>query len=143
MIEEVAEEFRSPAKEKGVTLTIEHYEASGPRVDRRKMHGVFTNLFENALQHTGPGGEIRLAARSRQNGSPQEVQIEVSDTGAGIAAENQHKVFEPFFTTRANGVGLGLAIVRKTIHDHGGTIALRSNGDTGTTFVITLPVGQA
>ena len=143
VIEEVAEEFRSPAKEKGVTLTIEHYEASGPRVDRRKMHGVFTNLFENALQHTGPGGEIRLAARSRQNGSPQEVQIEVSDTGAGIAAENQHKVFEPFFTTRANGVGLGLAIVRKTIHDHGGTIALRSNGDTGTTFVITLPVGQA
>jgi len=140
VIEEVAEEFRSPAKEKGVTLTIEHYEASGPRVDRRKMHGVFTNLFENALQHTGPGGEIRLAARRRQNGAPPEVQIEVSDTGAGIAAENQHKVFEPFFTTRANGVGLGLAIVRKTIHDHGGTIALSSNGNSGTTFVIKLPL---
>ena len=139
VIEEVAEEFRSPASDKGVALTIEYYEANGPRVDRRKMHGVFTNLFENALQHTAPGGEIRLAASSRQNGT-EEVQIEVSDTGAGIAAENQHKVFEPFFTTRANGVGLGLAIVRKTIHDHGGTIALRSNGNSGTTFIIKLPL---
>ena len=139
VIEEVAEEFRSPANEKGVALNIEYYDATGPRVDRRKMHGVFTNLFENALQHTAAGGEIRLAARSRENDS-EEVRIEVSDTGAGIAAENQHKVFEPFFTTRANGVGLGLAIVRKTIHDHGGTIALRSNGNSGTTFIIKLPL---
>jgi len=105
------------------------------------MHGVFTNLFENALQHTGRGGKISLAATAEGNGS-EEVQIEVSDTGAGIAVENQNKVFEPFFTTRPNGVGLGLAIVRKTIHDHGGTIALRSNGSNGTTFIIKLPAGQ-
>ncbi|HEV7798496.1 MAG TPA: ATP-binding protein [Pyrinomonadaceae bacterium] len=140
VIEEVAEEFRSPANEKGVDLCIEYYDPEGPRVDRRKMHGVFTNLFENALQHTGRGGQIRLATTSETNGAA-EVQIEVSDTGAGIAIENQHKVFEPFFTTRPNGVGLGLAIVRKTIHDHGGTITLRSNGNSGTTFVIKLPLG--
>jgi PAS domain S-box-containing protein len=140
VIEEVAEEFRSPAKEKGVDLIVEYHDPEGPRVDRRKMHGVFTNLFENALQHTGSGGQIRLAATTERNGSA-EVQIEVSDTGAGIAIENQHKVFEPFFTTRPNGVGLGLAIVRKTIHDHGGTISLRSNGNIGTTFVIKLPLG--
>lgn len=140
VIEEVAEEFRSPANEKGVDLRIEYHDPEGPRVDRRKMHGVFTNLFENALQHTSRGGQIRLAATTERNGSA-EVQIEVSDTGAGIAIENQHKVFEPFFTTRPNGVGLGLAIVRKTIHDHGGTISLRSNGNVGTTFVIKLPLG--
>jgi PAS domain S-box-containing protein len=139
VIEEVAEEFRGPATEKGVDLRIEYHDPEGPRVDRRKMHGVFTNLFENALQHTGRGGQIRLNAATKQNGSA-EVQIEVSDTGAGIAVENQHKVFEPFFTTRPNGVGLGLAIVRKTIHDHGGTIALRSNGNSGTTFIIKLPL---
>jgi PAS domain S-box-containing protein len=139
VIEEVAEEFRSPASEKGVDLIVDYHDPEGPRVDRRKMHGVFTNLFENALQHTGRGGQIRLAAKTEQNGSA-EVQIEVSDTGAGIAVENQHKVFEPFFTTRPNGVGLGLAIVRKTIHDHGGTIALRSNGNSGTTFIIKLPL---
>jgi len=140
VIEEVTEEFRLPASEKGVDLIVEYHDREGPRVDRRKMHGVFTNLFENALQHTSRGGQIRLAATTERNGSA-EVQIEVSDTGAGIAVENQHKVFEPFFTTRANGVGLGLAIVRKTIHDHGGTIALRSNGNSGTTFIIKLPLG--
>lgn len=140
VIEEVAEEFRAVANEKGVDLTIDYHDPEGPRVDRRKMHGVFTNLFENALQHTGRGGQIRLVSKSRP-GMSSEVQIEVSDTGAGIAVENRHKVFEPFFTTRPNGVGLGLTIVRKTIHDHGGTIGLRPNGESGTTFVIKLPLG--
>ncbi|HXM34257.1 MAG TPA: ATP-binding protein, partial [Pyrinomonadaceae bacterium] len=140
VIEEVAEEFRAAAGEKGVGLVIDYHDPDGPRVDRRKMHGVFTNLFENALQHTGSGGQIRLVSKSKP-GMSAEVQIEVSDTGAGIALENRHKVFEPFFTTRPNGVGLGLAIVRKTIHDHGGTIGLRPNGDSGTTFVIKLPLG--
>lgn len=140
VIEEVAEEFRAAAKEQGIGLVIDYHDPEGPRVDRRKMHGVFTNLFENALQHTERGGEIRLIAK-RQPRQAGEIQLELSDTGAGIAVENRHKVFEPFFTTRPNGVGLGLAIVRKTIHDHGGTIALRSNADTGTTFVIKLPLG--
>jgi len=139
VIEEVAEEFRAAANEKGVSLVVDYHEPEGPRVDRRKMHGVFTNLFENALQHTGRGGQIRLFSPGQMKTSS-EIQIEVSDTGAGIAVENRHKVFEPFFTTRRNGVGLGLAIVRKTIHDHGGTIGLLPNGDSGTTFVIRLPV---
>ncbi len=140
VIEEVAEEFRAAAAEKGVGLIIDYHDPEGPRVDRRKMYSVFTNLFENALQHTGRGGEIRLLSRG-QASSASEIQIEVSDTGAGIALENRQKIFEPFFTTRPNGVGLGLAIVRKTIHDHGGTIGLGSNGDKGTTFVIKLPIG--
>ena len=140
VIEEVAEEFRAAATEKGVGLLVDYHDPQGPRVDRRKMHGVFTNLFENALQHTGRGGHIRLVSK-RQPSVSAEVQIEVSDTGAGIALENRHKIFEPFFTTRPNGVGLGLAIVRKTIHDHGGTIGLRTNRENGTTFVIRLPLG--
>jgi PAS domain S-box-containing protein len=142
VIAEVAEEFRSQAEKKGIRLMIEYPEDVGyPRVDRRKMHGVFANLFENALQHTARGGEIRLASSREANGSSQ-VQIQVSDTGAGIAVENLNKVFDPFFTTRPNGVGLGLAIVRKTIHDHGGSIALRSDGGRGTTFTIRLPLGE-
>jgi two-component system, NtrC family, sensor histidine kinase HydH len=141
VIQEVAEEFRAAAHEKEIRLIIDYHDTLAPRVDRRKMYGVFANLFENALQHTGRGGQIRLVSKKQPSVSA-EVQIEVSDTGAGIALENRHKVFEPFFTTRPNGVGLGLAIVRKTIHDHGGTIGLRSNGETGTTFVIKLPIGQ-
>lgn len=142
----VLEEFRSQADEKGVTLSMENFEqVPSLRVDRRKMHGVFTNLVENALQHTEPGGCVRLALSAnevvRSNGLA-EVEIEVTDTGAGIAAENLNKVFEPFFTTRTTGIGLGLAIVRKTIHDHGGTIAVRSSLNKGTTFVIKLPPGK-
>lgn len=141
VIEEVAEEFRGAANEKGVELFVGYHDPEGPRIDRRKMYGVFSNLFENALQHTGRGGQIRLVSKSPA-GDSSLIQIEVSDTGAGIALENRNKVFEPFFTTRPNGVGLGLAIVRKTIHDHGGTIGLKSNGDAGTTFVIRLPLNQ-
>lgn len=142
VIDEVTEEFRSQAREKGVSLIVEYpANLEFPKVDRRKMHGVFTNLLENALQHTSRGGEIRVASTIEKNGCS-EVQIEVSDSGAGIALENLNRVFEPFFTTRPNGVGLGLAIVRKTIHDHGGTIALRSAVDKGTTFVIKLPLGR-
>jgi PAS domain S-box-containing protein len=139
VIEEVAEEFRTAAFEKGVGLVVAYDGLDGPRVDRRKMHGVFANLFENALQHTASGGEIRLISKPPTRAAP-EVRIEVSDTGSGIALENRQKVFEPFFTTRPNGVGLGLAIVRKTIHDHGGTIGLAPNGEKGTTFVIKLPL---
>lgn len=140
VIDEVAEEFRRQAEEQGVSLAIDYPESVGyPLVDRRKMHGVFANLFENALQHTSPGGEIRLASSREENGASQ-VQIQVSDTGSGIATENRGKVFEPFFTTRPNGVGLGLAIVRKTIHDHGGSIALRADSGSGATFIIKLPL---
>lgn len=141
VVDEVTEEFRTSAQEKGVQLIVKYAgeEIDGPRVDRRKMHGVFTNLFDNALQHMNGPGQIYLTAK-RSPGSRSEVQIEVSDTGAGIARENRNRIFEPFFTTRPNGVGLGLAIVRKTIHDHGGTIALTSDGLKGTTFVIRLPV---
>jgi PAS domain S-box-containing protein len=142
----VLEEFRSQADEKGITLSMENFDLMPSlRVDRRKMHGVFTNLLENALQHTDGGGSIRLALSANGIGGSKigaEVEIEVADTGAGIAAENLSKVFEPFFTTRATGIGLGLAIVRKTIHDHGGTIAVRSGVNQGTTFVIKLPLGE-
>jgi len=146
LVAQVVEEFRGQADQKGVALVMEGFDrVPSLRVDRRKMHGVFANLLENALQHTDSGGSVRLAFAGngivKGNGAA-EVEIEVADTGAGIAAENLNKVFEPFFTTRATGIGLGLAIVRKTIHDHGGTIGVRSIINQGTTFVIALPRGE-
>ncbi len=146
LVAQVVEEFRGQADQKGVALIMEGFDrVPSLRVDRRKMHGVFANLLENALQHTESGGCVRLAFAGngtvKGNGAA-EVEIEVADTGAGIAAENLDKVFEPFFTTRATGIGLGLAIVRKTIHDHGGTIGVRSIINQGTTFVIALPRGK-
>jgi signal transduction histidine kinase/HAMP domain-containing protein len=144
VIREVVGEFEPQAKEKNVAINLKSDERlPGLRLDRRKMHGVFANLLENALQHTPPGGRVEVviespAGDSSGNGRG-EIQIEFSDTGAGISPENLGRVFDPFFTTRAAGTGLGLAIVRKTIHDHGGVINVRSEIGKGTSFIIRLP----
>jgi PAS domain S-box-containing protein len=144
VINEVAAEFRRQAAEKNIELTVATPAGQTfPRIDRRKMHGVFTNLLENAIQHTEPGGQISLsfaADKLTARNGDSEFRIEIKDSGAGIAVENLHKVFEPFFTTRATGIGLGLAIVRKTIHDHGGTITVQSELTKGAKFVIRLPL---
>jgi PAS domain S-box-containing protein len=143
LIQEVLGEFQIQAKEKQVAVAFTAGKrAPGLRIDRRKMHGVFANLLDNALQHTAPGGQIGVVIKST-NGDTREastVHIEFSDTGTGIAACNLSRIFEPFFTTRTAGTGLGLAIVRKTIHDHGGTITARSEIGKGTAFIIELPV---
>jgi PAS domain S-box-containing protein len=146
VVREVIGEWRSQAETKGVSLAFEHPEAMpGFRLDRRKMHGVFANLLNNALHHTQPGGRIKIILSTAHGQPPRrgqhpEVRVEISDDGAGIAADNLSKIFEPFFTTRTTGTGLGLAIVRKTIHDHGGTINARSTPGEGTTFSISLPI---
>jgi two-component system sensor histidine kinase HydH len=65
--------------------------------------------------------------------------ISVADTGEGIATADLAHVFEPFFSTKAEGSGLGLALVHRIIHDHGGEIEVRSHAARGTTFLLTLP----
>jgi PAS domain S-box-containing protein len=142
LIGEVLREFSNQASQKGVALLFECTKAvPGLRLDRRKMHGVFINLLDNALQHSGQGGRVKVVVESGSGkDAHNEIYIKVSDTGAGIAPENLNKIFEPFFTTRTNGTGLGLAIVRKTIHDHGGTIAVHSAPGKGAEFLINLPL---
>lgn len=146
VVREVIGEWSSQSEAKGVSLAFEHPELlPGFHLDRRKMHGVFANLLNNALYHTEPGGHINITLSAPNGTHPRrggykEVRVEISDDGAGIAPDNLTKIFEPFFTTRNTGTGLGLAIVRKTIHDHGGTINARSVEGKGTTFVINLPV---
>lgn len=146
LLREVIGEWSSQAEAKGVSLSFEHPETvPSLRLDRRKMHGVFANLLNNALQHTEQGGQIKFTLSAanghsaRRNGH-KDIQVEITDDGTGIAPDNLPKIFEPFFTTRTTGTGLGLAIVRKTIHDHGGTINARSVEGKGTTFIINLPV---
>jgi signal transduction histidine kinase len=146
VVREVIGEWRSQAEAKGVALRFEHPDTlPGLRLDRRKMHGVFANLLNNALHHTEPGGHVQITVSAppaqppKRNGQ-KEIQVEISDDGTGIAPANLSKIFEPFFTTRTTGTGLGLAIVRKTVHDHGGVINARSAQGKGTTFTISLPV---
>src|SRR5207249_12271089 len=92
------------------------------------------------LQATPPGGALAIEARAAQNGAGPTVSVVFRDTGGGIAAADLERIFEPYFSTREAGVGLGLAIAQQMVQEHGGEIKVDSALDKGTTFRIDLPV---
>jgi signal transduction histidine kinase len=105
-----------------------------------RLQQVFLNLFMNARDAMPSGGmlEVRTGAR---NGS---VEIEVTDTGAGIPAEHLHRIFDPFFTTKATGrgTGLGLSVSYGIIKEHAGKVDVRSTPGKGTSFRLEFPVAR-
>jgi signal transduction histidine kinase len=98
------------------------------------------NLLQNALQAMPSGGTLRLT--SFWNVQRRQTELEFSDTGPGISAEHRSHLFEPFFTTRSDGTGLGLALCREIVSQHGGTIEYTSGDAPGATFRIVLPSGS-
>jgi two-component system sensor histidine kinase FlrB len=111
--------------------------------NRKSLTGALTNLLENALHSAGGVSAtptIALIARRQQSdaGSPIWL-ISVRDNGPGMDAETSARLFEPFFTTRAEGTGLGLAIARGVARAHGGAIDVVSNPSQGAEFFMTLP----
>jgi len=104
--------------------------------DWGQLERVFSNLISNAIQAMPGGG--RLSLGTSQSGGF--VEVKVADTGVGIPHENLDKVFEPLFTTKAKGVGLGLAIARALVERQGGTIEVESQVGKGTTFTVRLPI---
>lgn len=111
------------------------------RGDPERLQQLFLNLFLNAADAMPDGGELRVALRPRGAG---EVEVAVSDTGSGIAEEDLARVFDPFYTTKAagHGHGLGLAVARTIVGDHGGDIEVHSEAGGGTTFTVSLPVSR-
>jgi signal transduction histidine kinase len=106
--------------------------------DREKMRRAILNLLRNAVQASSPGTRVTLALG--QQGS--EWVLSVTDEGSGIERADQEKVFEPFFTTRQQGTGLGLSLVRKIVEAHAGRILLSSEPGKGTVFAIHLPIRE-
>ena len=110
--------------------------------DSDKIKQVLLNLFKNAIEAMTPGGNLSIFVNLD---SPGKVILGVSDTGKGMDTYQVKQVFMPFFTTKSDGSGLGLPFVLKNIEEHGGTVAVESEVDIGTTFIVTFPaaIGHA
>ena len=113
-------------------------------LDHDQIQQVLINLVENAIAAMPQGGDLRVSARDHPK-DPRLFQIEVADTGPGIAKEMQSKIFEPFFTTKkiGKGTGLGLAVAYGIVKMHRGNLSVESNADpssgpTGATFILSL-----
>lgn len=144
MAEEVLVDLTPLAQKNGITLTQtgENVQLTGSDV---LLYRVLFNLTENAIKYNRTGGSVELSVE--QEGG--QAAIRVRDTGPGIAEEYRDSIFQPFFRvdksrSRAmGGVGLGLALVQEIVRLHGGTVRVEQSADTGTTILVTLPVGKA
>jgi len=105
-------------------------------VDPLFMQRVFINLITNALQAMPGGGELTIRSSNTQDA----VFISFQDTGTGIPEDTMNKLFNPLFTTKAKGQGLGLAVCKRMVEAHGGSIIVESEAGSGTTFTIKMPI---
>lgn len=104
-------------------------------LDPDRLTQALINLYINAIQAMPEGGILTIAAGEKENA----VEITVADTGNGIPDEVMSKIFDPYYTTKNTGTGLGLAVVQKVIDAHGGSIEVKKSEGKGTKFIITLP----
>ena len=137
LLEEVLEVSKPIADKAGVSFKAD-LDKSLPdlNLDESKIRQVLMNLIVNAIQASAPGEKVSVTT-SRSN---LEEIVEITDCGCGIPEEDKDKVFEPFFSTRKGGTGLGLANVKRIVNAHGGRISFSSVKDKGTTFVMALPI---
>jgi len=139
IIEQIADFVQPEADRKGIDVKLD-IGADLPRVlmDKRHIKQALLNLIQNAMAAMPEGGTLGILAEVADD----ELRISVSDTGTGIPEELLTKIFEPYFTTKKNGTGLGLTITFKIIKEHAGEISLESKEGRGSTFTIHLPVPQ-
>jgi two-component system sensor histidine kinase AtoS len=138
LVKEVLEVLAETIEKQQIRVTTHFDHAAPVHVDRTLIRQALTNLVKNALEAVRPGGEIRIG--EHQVGQRAELRIE--DDGCGISQELQKKIFEPFFTSKAEGTGLGLAITQKTVFSHQGSLMVESSEGKGTTVTLSLPVDE-
>jgi signal transduction histidine kinase len=119
-------------------VTIDHTQSAEPVVDPYLLQQALNNLLRNAIEAAGSNGSVQL----RSCVDSQQWMIEVTDNGAGMTAEEQARIFEPFYTTKRGGTGLGLAITFAIVRAHGGEISVQSEVGKGTKFTVTIPAGE-
>ncbi|MBI2347088.1 MAG: HAMP domain-containing protein [Deltaproteobacteria bacterium] len=144
IVESIVRILETEAKEKEIQM-YPRLAADLPKIfiDKEQIKQVSMNVILNALQSIEGRGVVEVSTRLfSKNGTEQYVQIEVHDSGAGIPEKDIEDIFNPFFTTKKDGSGLGLSISNQIVQEHGGYIVVESQVGKGTTFLINLPVRQ-
>jgi two-component system, LuxR family, sensor kinase FixL len=132
--------FQDTLADQGVTVRrVEETPVPPLNFDPQQIHQVLINLLKNAMEAMPEGGEITVTSRVRGANA----EIDVADTGQGIPPEVVAKIFQPYFTTKEKGTGVGLAICQSILAEHGGVILVDSTPGQGTTFTIQLPLDEA
>ena len=140
ILQKVFQTIEAQVLARGLTLELrDHSEGCSFAADAQGLCSALLGLLDNAMQASAVGGRIGLAV-SVAGGH---LEFVVSDTGTGIAQEAQARLFEPFFTTRRQGTGLGLALVRAVAEAHGGSVQAHSTPGAGSEFVMSVPLRQA
>jgi PAS domain S-box-containing protein len=141
LLEETLVLVEKKLKQSGVRV-VRELDARLPRVRARadQLRQVFLNLVLNAQQSILGGGEIRVATSPNEQSVQPSIIVRISDTGVGIADDDMARIFEPFYSTRKKGTGLGLWVTHDIVRQHGGRIEVESERGRGTTFQIVLLV---
>ncbi len=108
--------------------------------DKEQLSRAFTNIITNAVQAMPNGGKLTISSFSNNSKS---VSVSFADTGVGMTQEVKEKIFQPYFTTKESGMGLGMAIVQRIITDHKGTVEVESEVNVGTKFTISFPTATS
>jgi len=108
-------------------------------VDPGQIEQIFVNLELNAIEAMPQGGTIKVGIKKSDS---KRLAIKISDAGCGIPAEIRSRIYDPFFTTKEAGTGLGLSVVHRIVENHGGEISLSTAEGKGTTFTVTLPINE-
>jgi PAS domain S-box-containing protein len=150
LLERAVDLYADQLDDKRIEVAREYARDVPPiQADKDALYRVFVNLVANALDAMPRGGRLTLRAGWAVSGDPlpsarrrpaNRVRVEVEDTGTGIEPSETDRIFNPFYTTRDSGTGLGLALAHKIVQDHGGRISFTSAPRRGTTFTIVLPL---
>ena len=133
LVKETLSQAEAP---RNVEINTELSQLPEIKVDEDQMKRVFLNFITNGIQAMENGGTLTVTTKQTEGF----VVINFKDTGVGISKENMGKLFSPLFTTKAKGMGMGLAICKKFIKSHGGSIEVESEVGKGSTFTVKLPI---
>lgn len=140
IVTDLARFLKGEALSKGISINVEgNGNIPNLLIDADYIREAILNLMRNAIEAMPEGGNLTIHLITEENG---QVFIQVKDTGIGIEKEHQKKIFDLAYTTKKNGSGLGLPLVKQIIQQHGGSVHLESELSKGTTFTLQLPCSQ-